>query len=108
MITITEKAAERVKVLAGRRPELGDPGLRVKIAGGGCSGFQYRLDIEDGPEEGDSVIEAFGVKVFVDGRSSLYLGNTEIDYEEGLMQSGFRFHNPNATGTCGCGESFSV
>jgi Fe-S cluster assembly protein SufB len=54
MITITEKAAERVKALAGQRPELGDPGLRVKIAGGGCSGFQYRLDIEDGPEEGDS------------------------------------------------------
>jgi iron-sulfur cluster assembly accessory protein len=85
-----------------------DPGLRIRIAGGGCSGFTYEMEVEDGADDGDQVVEAFGVKLFVDGKSGLYLGSTEIDYEEGIMQSGFRFHNPNATGTCGCGESFAV
>ena len=108
MITITERAAERVKTLLRDRREMTDPGMRVSIAGGGCSGSTYRMSLEHGPAHGDSVVEAFGVRVFVDPKSSLYLGSTEIDYEDGLMQSGFRFHNPNATGTCGCGESFSA
>ena len=108
MITITERAAAKVKTLLRDRRDLEDPGLRIRVAGGGCSGFTYQIELEDGAVDGDSVIEAFGVKVFVDGKSALYLGSTEIDYEEGLMQSGFRFHNPNATGTCGCGESFAV
>ena len=108
MITITERAARRVEALLEQHPEMTEPGLRIQVAGGGCSGFTYKLGVEDGSRDGDEVVEAFGARLFVDGKSSLYLGSTEVDYEEGILQSGFKFHNPQATGTCGCGESFAV
>ena len=108
MITITERAAQKVKALVEQHQEMSEPGLRIKVAGGGCSGFTYKVEVEDGSRDGDEVVEVFGARLFVDGKSSLYLGSTEVDYEEGILQSGFKFRNPKATGTCGCGESFAV
>ena len=85
-----------------------DAGLRVRVEGGGCSGFQYQLALDDKAAEGDEVFKHGSIKLFVDPRSYLYLDGTEIDYVEDIMGSGFRFNNPNATGSCGCGESFQV
>ncbi len=107
MITLTSLAATKVQEFLQQngRP---DAGLRVRVVGGGCSGFQYQLALDDVAAEGDEVFEQEGVKLFVDPRSLLYLDGTEIDFVEDIMGSGFRFNNPNATGSCGCGESFQV
>ena len=107
MITITSLAATKVQefLTQNGRPEAA---LRVRVAGGGCSGFQYQLALDDAASEGDEVFEHDGVKLLVDQRSYLYLDGTEIDYVEDIMGSGFRFNNPNSTGSCGCGESFQV
>ena len=108
MITITEKAADKVKNLLAGHENFDEPGLRVLVTGGGCSGHQYKLAVEDGSQDGDKVIEAFGARLFVDRKSEFYLDSMVIDYEEGVMSSGFKFHNPKATATCKCGESFAV
>ncbi len=107
MLKITSLAATKVQEFLQQngRPEAG---LRVRVVGGGCSGFQYQLALDDSASEGDEVFEQEGVKLFVDPRSFLYLDGTEIDYVEDIMGSGFRFNNPNSTGSCGCGESFQV
>ena len=107
MLTITSMATTKVQefLQQNARP---DAGLRVRVVGGGCSGFQYQLVLDDIASEGDEVFEQDGVKLFVDPRSYLYLDGTEIDYVEDIMGSGFRFNNPNSTGSCGCGESFQV
>ena len=107
MLKITPMAATKVQEFLQQngRP---DAGLRVRVVGGGCSGFQYQLALDDSASEGDEVVEQEGVKLFVDSRSFLYLDGTEIDYVEDIMGSGFRFNNPNSTGSCGCGESFQV
>lgn len=107
MLTLTPTAATKVQEFLAQhgRPEAG---LRVRVVGGGCSGFQYQLALDDDKADGDQVIEQNGVKLFVDERSNLYLDGTEIDYVEDIMGSGFRFNNPNSTGSCGCGESFQV
>ena len=107
MITITSLAAVKVQEFLSQngRPEAA---LRVRVVGGGCSGFQYQLALDDAASEGDEVFEHDGVKFLVDQRSHLYLDGTEIDYVEDIMGSGFRFNNPNSTGSCGCGESFQV
>ena len=107
MITVSDEAAEKVSQLM---KEKGAPGygLRVAVMGGGCSGFQYKLEFEEAPNDMDQVIESNGVKVFVDAKSSLYLNGVVLRYDDGLMGSGFRVENPNARTTCGCGESFSV
>ena len=78
------------------------------VVGGGCSGFQYQLALDDEAAAEDQVFEQNGVRFFVDPRSHLYLDGTEIDYVDDIMGSGFKFNNPNATGSCGCGESFQV
>ena len=106
-IIFTDAAAHKVGelILEEQNPELK---LRVFIAGGGCSGFQYKLEFEEAPNEMDQVIESNGVKVFVDAKSSLYLNGVVLRYDDGLMGSGFQVENPNARTTCGCGESFSV
>ena len=106
MITLTEKAAAKVKELIGQREELEDPGLRVRVVAGGCSGLSYQLDLDDGANEDDKTYEGHGVKVFVDGKSGLYLAGVTIDWKESLMGASFTFENPNAEGSCGCGESF--
>ena len=83
-------------------------GLRVGVLPGGCSGFQYGLNIEDEPAEDDLVLETNGLRLFVDPFSMQYLGGVEIDYVTTFQGSGFTFNNPNSTGGCGCGSSFTV
>jgi iron-sulfur cluster assembly protein len=104
MLTLTQTAMEKVKSIMSERGE--DGGLRIAVIGGGCSGFQYQMSLDKQPAADDQVIEQDGLRVFVDTRSMLYLNGTTIDYVDGLSGSGFKFDNPNARGTCGCGESF--
>ena len=82
--------------------------LRIAVEGGGCSGFTYFLEFAEDAGKGDRTLESFGVKLFIDPKSYLYLMGTEIDYVDSLAGAGFKFQNPNARRTCGCGESFSV
>ena len=106
-MTLSDAAVKRLSRLieAEKNPDLM---LRVTVSGGGCSGFQYKLEFEEAPEEMDQVIESNGVRVFVDAKSSLYLNGVILRYDDGLMGSGFQVENPNARTTCGCGESFFV
>ncbi len=104
MITLTESAANRVKTLLSDKEETG---LRAAVQGGGCSGFTYKL-LFDNKKEGDRVIMDRDVEIYLDSKSFLYLMGTEIDFVDELNQSGFKFVNPNAKRTCGCGESFSI
>ncbi len=107
-VRLTDKAAAMVRETIERESLTGS-GLRVAVVGGGCSGFQYSLDIDKDERPGDLTFEVNGVKVFVDPMSSMYLMGVEIDYLEGQFgQSGFSFKNPNAKATCGCGSSFSA
>jgi iron-sulfur cluster assembly protein len=82
--------------------------LRLGVKGGGCSGLEYFLDVAREPAKGDRVFEQHGLRVLVDPKSYLYLMNIELDYQEGLLGAGFKFQNPNASRTCGCGQSFSA
>jgi iron-sulfur cluster insertion protein len=107
MITITEKAADKVKEIADAEALQGQ-GLRLRVVGGGCSGFSYDLYFEDQPTDMDETFQANGVNLYIDPLSFQYLDGTEIDYVEGLHGSGFKFNNPNVKGTCGCGSSFSA
>ena len=108
MVRVTQTAAGKIKELMDREGHPKAHGLRLKVIGGGCSGLQYQLDFDETARTDDSVIEAYGVRVFVDMKSALFLTGTELDYDDGLMGTGFRFNNPNAKNQCGCGESFSV
>jgi iron-sulfur cluster assembly accessory protein len=107
-VLMTAKAVDMVKIT--RDQEGIDPthGLRVAVRGGGCSGFEYALDFEGEPRENDFVYEQHGLKVFVDAVSARYLEGTTVDYVLGMSGAGFKFINPKATGTCGCGSSFAV
>ena len=107
MIQLTESAAEKVRELIVKRPSQTD-GLRVGVRGGGCSGFTYFLEFAEGANKGDREVDSHGVTLFVDPKSYLYLMGTEIDYVDSLAGAGFKFQNPNARRTCGCGESFSI
>jgi iron-sulfur cluster insertion protein len=107
MITITEKAAAKVKEIADAEALAGQ-GLRLRVIGGGCAGFSYDLYFEDQVGELDEEFESNGVKLYVDPLSFQYLEQTEIDYVEGIHGSGFKFNNPNVKSTCGCGSSFSA
>ena len=107
MIKLTENAAGKVKQLIDSN-EKNPIGLRAGVRGGGCSGFSYMLNLVFDRQEKDREIESFGVKIFVDPKSYLYLMGTTIDYVDNLNNSGFKFNNPTAKRTCGCGESFSV
>ncbi len=105
MISLTESAANKIKELLSERE---DVGVRPAVQGGGCSGFTYKLEFVSEEDSKDRLIESNGVNLYVDPKSYLYLMGTEIDYVSGLNQSGFKFVNPNAKRTCGCGESFSI
>ena len=107
-IHLTDTAVEMVKVTREQEGMDESFGLRVAVRGGGCSGFEYALDFDREPRDNDTVLEFDGLKVFVDLVSSRYLEGTEIDYVKGIMGAGFKFNNPKAVGTCGCGSSFSV
>ena len=104
MITLTESAANKMKAMLVNREETG---VRAAVQGGGCSGFTYKL-LFDTKNKEDRVIKDMGIEIYVDPKSFLYLMGTEIDFIDELNQSGFRFFNPNARRTCGCGESFSI
>ncbi len=105
-VRLTAKAIEMVKD-AMEREGLREYGIRVGVMGGGCAGFQYSMDFEKDPREGDVSFEQEGVKLYVDPMSSMYLQGVTIDYVVGLQGAGFKFNNPNARTTCGCGSSFS-
>lgn len=107
-ITLTPAAADKVRSLMAQPEQADATGLRVKVAGGGCSGLSYAINLERVAEEHDAVFESEGVKIFLDPKSALFITGTEIDYTESMMGSGFAFQNPNAKGTCGCGTSFTA
>lgn len=107
LVTLTEKAAEMVKVTMAKENAVGF-GLRVGVAGGGCSGLQYQLSFDETPTADDAVFEQNGVRIFVDAASRPHLAGITLDYVTGLHGAGFKFLNPNAARTCGCGSSFST
>ena len=108
MITVTDKAKERISELRSEEGHSENHNLRVSVKGGGCSGLMYDLGFDDHVGDADEVFEDKGVKILVDKRSILYLLGTTLEFSDGLNGKGFQFINPNATRTCGCGESFSV
>lgn len=106
MVTLSDRAAVEVKGLLEKQ-EKPDAMLRVFVAGGGCSGFQYGMSLEEEASEGDQTFELNGVKVIIDPRSAQFIGGAEIDYVESMMGGGFKIENPNAASSCGCGSSFT-
>jgi len=108
-LNLTERAAVEVrKYLAEEQVDLATAGLRIAVQPGGCSGFKYSLNIEDKEADDDLVLESQGVRLFVDTFSAQYLNGITVDYKSNFQESGFAFDNPNATGGCGCGTSFTV
>ncbi|HEV3249971.1 MAG TPA: iron-sulfur cluster assembly accessory protein [Puia sp.] len=107
MIYVSDKAREKVKHLM-EQAAVKDFFVRVSVVGGGCSGLSYKLDFDNEQKPMDQVFEDNGVKVVTDLKSFLYLVNTTLDFSDGLNGKGFYFSNPNASRTCGCGESFAV
>ena len=108
MVTITDKAKEKVLNLIQEAGLDTSYFLRVSVKGGGCSGLSYNLDFDNEEKTGDQFFEDNGIKITLDMKSFLYLAGTELDFTDGLNGKGFNFNNPNASRTCGCGESFSV
>lgn len=106
MLTLTENAAKAVNnfIVAANKPVAG---LRIQVEGGGCSGLKYAMRLEEQVDEGDEVVEFAGVKVLVDSASAPMLIGVTVDFVESMEGSGFKFENPNATGSCGCGKSFA-
>jgi iron-sulfur cluster assembly accessory protein len=107
LIRLTSSAAQKVSTLLQKQ---GRPGgvLRVAVVGGGCSGLQYKMDLQDAPASRDFLVESAGVRVVVDPKSALYVTGSELDYLDALTEGGFKVKNPNAATTCSCGESFSA
>lgn len=107
LIKVSPGAARKVGSLLTRQ---GRPAgvLRVAVIGGGCSGLQYKMDLQDAPQNRDILVESAGIKVVVDPKSALYVTGSELDYVESLTDGGFKVKNPNAATTCSCGESFSA
>ena len=107
LIKVTPEAAQKLTALLTKQ---GRPGgvLRVAVVGGGCSGLQYKMDLQDGPANRDILVESAGVKVVVDPKSALYVTGSDLDFVDALTGGGFKVKNPNAATTCSCGESFSA
>jgi iron-sulfur cluster assembly protein len=108
MITVSEEAKAHAQELIKAENKPADSFIRVGVEGGGCSGLSYKLEFDNVMKDGDQVFEDKGIKIVVDRKSFLYLVGTELQYSGGLNGKGFVFNNPNASRTCGCGESFSV
>jgi iron-sulfur cluster assembly accessory protein len=106
MVTVTDNAARKIQELMADESEVSV--LRIAIQGGGCSGFQYALGFDRGPQDGDNEIEANGVRVVIDPFSAPYLTGSEIDFVDALMGAGFAINNPNVQAACGCGSSFQA
>lgn len=107
VLTITDAAAERIKVLMEQR-DIPAKGIKIGIRSRGCSGLSYTLEYCDEVEKFDETVEDKGVTVFIDAKAVMFLVGTEMDYVEEKLESGFRFNNPNEAARCGCGESFTV
>ena len=107
MVTLTERAVEKVRNLQKQEAKEGYA-LRLRVVGGGCSGFSYSMDFEEKPEEGDVAFEDHGVRIVVDPKSLPMVDNCKVDWADGLTGAGFTIQNPNAKGSCGCGHSFTV
>jgi iron-sulfur cluster assembly protein len=107
-LNMTAAAADAVKQFMTSENVSPEAGLRIRVIPGGCSGFQYDMVIDEAPTAGDDVVELQGVRIFVDQMSKRYLDGIELDYVNSVMGSGFTFKNPNASGGCGCGSSFTV
>ena len=107
LIKVTESAAKKVGSLLTRQGRVHGV-LRVAVVGGGCSGLQYKMDLQDGPANRDILVESGGIKVVVDPKSALYVTGSELDYVDALQEGGFKVKNPNAATSCSCGESFSA
>ncbi|MDQ3778075.1 MAG: iron-sulfur cluster assembly accessory protein [Actinomycetota bacterium] len=107
IVSLTERAASKVKALMAEEPDGEAAVLRIAVQGGGCSGFQYALGFDRGAIDGDHELESYGVPVVVDPFSAPYIQGTEIDFVDGL-QGGFAINNPNVSAACGCGHSFQV
>jgi iron-sulfur cluster assembly accessory protein len=107
-VALTPKAVEMVKITRDQEGIDSTHGLRVAVRGGGCSGFEYSLDFEGEARPNDYIYEQSGLTIYVDAVSARYLEGTSIDYVLGMAGAGFKFHNPKARGTCGCGSSFTV
>lgn len=108
-LIVTDSATEEIKKFLASEDDLPETaGLRVRVVPGGCSGFQYSLNIEEESKSGDFVMDRQGIRLFVDMFSAQYLNGITIDHTTNMMGSGFTFENPNATGGCGCGTSFSA
>jgi len=108
-LSVTESAAVEIKKFMSSEDDLPETsGLRVRVVPGGCSGFQYSLNIEEESRSGDFILDQHGIRLFVDMFSAQYLNGVTVDYTSNMMGSGFTFENPNATGGCGCGTSFSA
>ena len=108
MVTVTETAKDKIIELRQKEGKGDINGIRVAVEGGGCSGLMYDLQFDAEQRPNDHIFEDKGIKIFVDKKSLLYLLGTELDFSDGLNGKGFQFKNPNATRTCGCGESFAV
>lgn len=107
VIDITDKAKGRLKEIVQSSSPGEGHGVRIGVVGGGCSGLSYHIDF-DVPKDHDNIVDIDGAKILIDPKSSIYLKDTLLDFQDGLQGKGFIFQNPNATNTCGCGESFSV
>jgi iron-sulfur cluster assembly protein len=107
LVRITDKAMLQVEAIFKNENPDSDMGLRLAVTGGGCSGLQYKIEFSKLKEK-DNIIERGEIKILVDPKSSIYLKDVILDFKDGLNGKGFVFENPNATNTCGCGESFSV
>jgi iron-sulfur cluster assembly protein len=108
IVTLTERAADKVRALMALEPAGEAEVLRVAVQGGGCGGFEYALGFDRGAVDDDSTSECHGVRVVVDPASARYLEGATVDFVESLKESGFKVDNPNASGSCGCGHSFQV
>lgn len=108
MVTVTEKAKSKIEQLMSENQLDKSYFLRVSVQGGGCSGLSYKMDFDNEEKTGDQFFEDQGIRLALDMKSFLYLAGTELDFSDGLNGKGFNFINPNASRTCGCGESFSV
>jgi iron-sulfur cluster assembly protein len=107
LIKVTDNAARKVSSLLTKQGRANGV-LRVAVIGGGCSGLQYKMDLQDQPANRDFLVETSGIKVVVDPKSALYVTGSELDYVESLTEGGFKVKNPNAATSCSCGESFSA
>ena len=108
MVEVTDTAAEKIAALLDEDGKRQTHGLRMKVVGGGCSGLQYQLCFDDQLREIDHEVEAHGIRVIVDEKSALYLVGSVLDFVDTLQESGFKIENPNATNSCGCGQSFAA